>query len=78
MANCRSCHRPIRWVETEKGKLMPIDPEPSAAGTILLRPQIDRKTLAIVGVPTEAFLGEPRYVSHFATCPDADRHRRAS
>src|SRR5437773_2351455 len=70
VASCRSCGRPVRWVETERGKLMPIDPEPSTEGTILLRRQLDRKPLAIVGVPPAAFIGEDRFVSHFSTCPD--------
>lgn len=43
MAKCRSCDAEIRFEETAKGNLMPVD----ADG-----------------------------VSHFATCPAADRHRK--
>lgn len=31
-----------------------------------------------VAVPAGAFPGEPLYRSHFATCPNADEHRRSA
>jgi hypothetical protein len=45
---------------------MPVDPEPVAEGNVVL---VDG--LAVVGGE-----GEPRYTSHFATCPDAKRWRK--
>jgi hypothetical protein len=70
---CRSCKQPIRWAVTEKGHRMPVDPAPRADGNVTLTAQgPDEPPLARVGQGGNG----PRYVSHFATCPDAPRHRR--
>lgn len=77
--SCRSCGAPIRWVETENGRRMPIDPEPytgeSPAGLFVLRERERAPSLAIA-TPPLAFPGEPLFRSHFATCPNAKEHRR--
>jgi hypothetical protein len=73
---CRTCGASIQWVETERGKRMPIDSRPSEQGTIVLRHRFAEPPLAIAGVPPEAFPGEPRYTSHFATCPQAADWRK--
>lgn len=75
-ATCESCRAPIRWAQTEKGKLIPIDYEPVRGGNLLL----------VALDPRDAPLARPataqdsdtleRFVSHFASCPNADRHRR--
>ena len=54
---------------------MPLDPEPVEEGNIVLR-ELDQPTPLALAVPPAAFPDEPRYLSHFATCPDAARHRR--
>ena len=69
-STCRSCKKPIKWVKTVAGKSMPIDAAPSLTGTLVLegdhvhtqRPE-DRTGL--------------RYVSHFATCPSSETHRKS-
>jgi len=69
----------MRMVPTEKGKLMPLNPEPagSSAGTAREGPS----TIALVEGrahvlrPDEPWDG-PLYVSHFATCPEARRWSR--
>lgn len=77
-ARCRSCQAEIVWAETERGKRMPVDAAPNPRnGSIVLRERAGEAPLAIAGVPDEAFPGEPRYTSHFATCPEAARWRRA-
>jgi hypothetical protein len=51
---------------------MPLDAEPvepGGAGQFVLR---DDMALAVPGL---VFDDEPHYVSHFATCPDADTWR---
>lgn len=69
---CRSCGAPVRWVPTEAGRSMPLDAEPSDRGNVELRAGV-----AVVVDPDQPTLtGEPRYVAHFSTCPDADRWRR--
>lgn len=74
---CRSCKRPIIWAETEKGRRMPIDPEPCSDGNITLQ---DRgrfhPPLAIVrfAIPTGS---DAKFKSHFVTCPEASKWRKA-
>ena len=76
MARCRSCSAPIRWARTEHGKRIPLDAEPYAGddprGLFVLR---EGGELALA-VPAGALEDEPRYRSHFATCPNAEEHRR--
>lgn len=79
MSACRSCPAVIRWVINTNGKRVPLDPEPVEAGNIVFTGQ------AIAGVDEVRSVtkdepapeGAPRYVSHFATCPGRDRHRKA-
>lgn len=77
MTTCSTCERPILWALSERGKPIPIDPQPRADGNIVLRALggvEDR--VAHVLKPDETASAEPRYVSHFATCPQAETHRR--
>lgn len=76
--HCRSCHAEIFWGLTAKGKRMPLDPIGSHPnpnldfwhdeGIVKVRPHAheDVPLTGLVGMTT----------SHFATCPNADRHRR--
>lgn len=68
MAQCRSCKQNIQWVTTSTGKMMPVELAKEGEGNIVLndgavQAQIVKK-------------GEGTHVSHFATCPKADFHRR--
>lgn len=64
---CSSCSAPIKWVRTERGKHMPVDAKP---------------TTLLVATGGHGPQGTPNvtsrrgWVSHFATCPNADQHRR--
>lgn len=72
VARCRSCGAAVRWVKTEHGKRMPLDAAPAAPdarGLFVIRDD------TAIAVPALAFPDEPNYVSHFATCPDADEWR---
>ena len=71
------------WAVTSKGSLMPIDPDPVAGGNVILdgtaRHQRSGREYpaAFVLAGTDTPLGDPaRFVSHFATCPNAERFRR--
>lgn len=66
---CRSCGAPLIWGVTAQGKRMPVDAMPQKRITLEpARPgHEDLPPLAEV-VDT--------YVSHFATCPNADQHRK--
>jgi hypothetical protein len=66
---CKSCGAQIRWAKTEAGKTIPLDPEPTLNGNVVL----DHAGVAHV---RHAGVGGARYVSHFATCPFAKQHRR--
>jgi hypothetical protein len=75
MAVCRSCGTPVRWVRIEpKGRRMPIDVDPVEWGNLIF---VGPDLVAAVGQPTLLDPGPTgdRYVSHFATCPDADDWR---
>lgn len=76
ITTCRGskCSAQIRWVRTTAGELMPIDAEPVLGGNVEL---IDDGTTAVVHGQPDLFADTPRYVSHFATCPNAKEFRRA-
>lgn len=66
MAVCKSCGAKIAWVRTPKGKLMPIDVEPEKRITLEKNPEGPEPLMVMVDT----------YTSHFATCPDANKHRK--
>lgn len=75
--DCRSCHNPVIWTKTERGKAMPVDAEPSKDGTVSLRWAHDATTvLSTVPKPHLAFGRRDLHKSHFATCKDAGAWRR--
>lgn len=82
-ASCRSCRQRIVWaVVRASGKRIPLDPEPRGDGNLAVIGATD------TGVPAITYLrgGTPpmgddpvdadRFATHFATCPNAARHRR--
>ena len=73
ISTCRSCGAPIRWIWTTGGKNMPCDAQEihySLGGRevfVTADGKVERGTRG----------GERTgYISHFATCPQADQHRR--
>jgi len=75
MSYCRSCDAPVFWVRTETDRSMPLDVEPRDDGNLALEPCPDGEIRA---VPFSPLLHptQLRYVSHFATCPQAREWRR--
>jgi hypothetical protein len=79
--HCRSCNAHVLWAVTEAtGKRIPIDPDPTPGGNVILSD--DDPPVALVLPTGQASLfalgtGADRYTSHFATCPNADAHRKA-
>ena len=81
-AICRSCKSPVLWVVTSAGESMPLDPDPVDGGNIILTGRTRRTKRG--GMAPEVkyaadgalFVTDPVYVSHFATCPQADEHRK--
>ena len=75
---CRSCGAPVLWVPSATSRATVIlDAEPVEGGNVIL---LDGKARVI---PTDLFeesltgpLPAERYLSHFATCPQASKHRK--
>jgi hypothetical protein len=79
VTKCESCQADIVWAHTEKGKMMPLDAEPSPVGRlrkITIEPDGAPLVhhLTMKEIPTNT---ARTYVSHFVTCPDADSWRRS-
>lgn len=70
---CRSCGAAIRWVYTASGRKMPIDAEPASDGNLEIVRGVAQ--LAQTDLFGNAPCG-PFYISHFATCPNARKHRK--
>jgi len=65
---CRSCEAEIAFVKTKRGKAMPVDAE-----------SLTEEDVEILGrVGEEVAYRHGEHVSHFSTCPDADKYRGGS
>lgn len=76
MSRCRSCEAEIEWAFTENDKRIPLDvPARMGEGNLEVvsrRASEHGMTPIVRTVP--AATGDR--VSHFATCPEAEQHRR--
>lgn len=70
VAFCQSCTARIHWYRTTTGRRIPVNVEPSPNGNI----RIDAD---LFGAPIATVVsdGTGDRLSHFVTCPDADRWR---
>jgi hypothetical protein len=74
---CRSCGAAVVWVETVKGKRMPLDVKPNEKGNIMLREREGREPLAIYVSDQQRESSQLKlFVSHFATCPQSKGWRK--
>lgn len=76
---CRSCHAAVVWALTTDGQRMPLDAQPvEREGAVLAARREPDGSLAVRSVTLlgELWPDEHPARSHFATCPQADRHRR--
>ena len=81
MAFCRSCGAEIVWIITAKGKAMPCDVKKikgvrAKFGDTLLVTEAGTIERVDVRAPIGGVPSVEGYISHFATCPNADTHRR--
>ncbi len=76
LARCRGCGANIYWAESTRGKAIPLDAEPAEGGNLVLQRRLDGVLVAMV-VKADEMPGAPRFVSHFSTCVDAAKFRRA-
>ena len=75
---CRGCKAPVIWAWTERGKKMPVDVDVVSEGPrFLLTVRTGQLIAAYVDRHDQrsSIFG---HTSHFATCPQADKHRRSA
>lgn len=72
MSTCRSCGARITWLRTMAGKAVPVDEDPVPDGNIVVLGDSDTCQMLKKGEETT----KPRYISHFATCPQAREWRK--
>lgn len=75
---CRSCQAQVIWAVTTAGNPIPLDPEQDPDGLITLdKIPGHRKPVATVwSKGNRPPADTPTYTTHFATCPNAGRHRK--
>ena len=81
MPKCKSCGADIKFMRLQNGNTITVDKN----SLVPVRPG-GNKTVCIVTYAGEVIFGDPvwkghpeavlGYVSHFATCPDAEKYRR--
>jgi len=69
-ARCGSCGAAILWCKTESDRAMPLDAEPVPDGNVWIN-ALGRAVVVQKGTA----ISPPSYKSHFATCPNAAKHR---
>lgn len=81
MARCSSCQAEIEWGISQHGHRLPVDKLPDEQRGNLMRFTDEEGRVRFFhatnqqDVPFEQ-RGPERYVSHFATCPFAGKHRK--
>lgn len=82
-SHCSSCGAPLIWAQTINGRAIPLDPvETPERGNLRRIGRTPEAAMVVEVIPRSEIgqtpLGEPeeRYVSHFATCPNASEHRK--
>lgn len=74
---CKACGQPVRWVKTETGKSMSLDPLPRPRGNVILLGRARSKLTARVLPPSALpVVGRPAYQAHIVSCPFADQFRK--
>ena len=79
--HCSSCGAPICFAEhAVSGRRMVLNADPDPGGNILVRVLDGPRRVATVLPPARAAAeqttGTTLFTSHFATCPNAEAHRR--
>lgn len=73
---CSSCGAPVVWVAMATGRSAPLNADPVPNGNVELDPAGGARVLGKVDAEARRLAGVELYLSHFATCPNAARHRR--
>lgn len=73
---CRSCGTPVLWREhVTSGRVGPLDAEPNPAGNAILLDDGKYRILSFAEREGEDDVPGPRYMPHFATCPQGKAWR---
>lgn len=77
-ARCGSCGEAIIWATTDKGKNMPINAVPEEGGNLAVHRLSDTGELRARALKTGDTIAdwEKRGTAHWATCVNADLHRK--
>lgn len=77
---CRACRAPIFFIKTQKGTCIPVDaesvifkPDPAGSATFVLMDGSTQRGLKVSEQGEDTKIG---YISHFATCTEADSFRK--
>jgi len=62
---CKSCGKPIVFLRTEKGKMIPVNSD-----------TVDVVDIKGTPVCVDEYFDHKRHVSHFSDCPAADKFRK--
>lgn len=82
---CRSCGARVLWVRTERGRLMPLDQEPSESGSVIVRmghgvaqatAHVETMEERAARLRCQEPAGRTAYVPHWETCPQAAAWRK--
>ena len=73
IVTCRSCKARIFFIQTPKGKSHPVDEKPVR---IWVEDMVEKPNDENGVTVTFVWKQVEGYMSHFATCPDADRFRK--
>ena len=79
MTQCRSCGAEIKFIKLKSGKWNPVDPQKRTLvegdGTEVI---VTDSGEVVTGrfASLEEGANRSGYISHFATCPNADSHRK--
>lgn len=68
----------VTWAVLPSGRKMPVDATPSERGNVELKTALDGTVRAEVIGTLAPRAGRVLHMSHFATCPFATSHRKAS
>lgn len=80
---CRACGAEIGFIKTKNGKTMPVDAiplwvreDPSGVPYVFADGSVSRAVAMEDQGPTQPEGVTVAYISHFATCPEADKFRK--
>lgn len=74
LAECRSCHEPIRFVRLDSGKALPVNPGNNPQGNVAAHIAGGRLTGFVISRDKQPGPLDPfRFLAHHATCSERPR-----